>query len=69
MDTKLRGIRKRSRVLWEVRPFDGLSSDQRLLFWRTGKYSITQETITAAGIDVGKYGAVTRQLTFRDRRR
>jgi hypothetical protein len=69
MDIQLKGVRKKSRILWEVKPFSELSSDQRLLFWRTGKYSITRETIIAAGINVEKYGAVTRQLTFRDRRR
>jgi hypothetical protein len=69
MDIQLKGVRKKSRVLWEVKPFSELSSDQRLLFWRTGKHSITRETIIAAGINVKKYGAITRQLTFRDRRR
>ena len=62
MDTKLRGIRKKSRILWEVRPLN--HSGLILRFWRTGKYSITRETMIAAGLDVNRYGAETRQLTF-----
>ena len=68
MDIQLKGVRKKSRVLWEVKPFSELSSDQRLLFWRTGKYSITRETMIAAGLDVNRCGAETIQLTFRFKR-
>ena len=69
MDIQLKGVRKKSRVLWEVKPFSELSSDQRLLFWRTGKYGITRETMIAEGLDVNRHGVVIRQLTFKDRRR
>ena len=60
MDIQLKGVRKKSRVLWEV-----ISSDQILLFWRTSRYSITRDIIKKAGLNVDKYGAVTYQLTFR----
>ena len=62
MDIKIKGVRKRNRVLWEVRPLD--RSEPILRFWRTDKYSITREIVKAAGLDVDRYGAETRQLTF-----
>ena len=63
MDIKVKGVRKRCRVLWEVRPL--LNRPGPILrFWRTDKYSITRETMIAAGLDVDRYGAETRQLTF-----
>ena len=58
----IKGVRKKSRVLWEVKPLN--HSGPILRFWRTGKYSITRETMIAAGLDVNRYGAETRQLTF-----
>ena len=64
MDIQLKGVRKKSRVLWEV-----ISSDQILLFWRTSRYSITRDIIKKAGLNVDKYGAVTYQLTFRIRKK
>ena len=60
MDIQLKGVRKKSRVLWEV-----ISSDQILLFWRTSRYSITRDIMKKAGLNVDKHGAVTYQLTFR----
>jgi hypothetical protein len=62
-NTVIKGVRKRCRVLWEVRPLLN-HSGPILRFWRTGKYSITRETIIAAGLDVNRCGAETRQLTF-----
>ena len=57
-----RGVRKKCRVLWEVRPLS--HSGPILRFWRTGKYNITREVMIAAGLDVNKCGAKTIQLTF-----
>ena len=62
MDIRLKGVRKRGRDLWEVKPLG--RDNPRLLFWRTGKHSITRDTITAAGINVKKYGSCTKQITF-----
>ena len=64
MDIQLKGVRKKSRVLWEV-----ISSDQILLFWRTSRYSITRDIMKKAGLNVDKHGAVTYQLTFRIRKK
>ena len=64
MDIQLKGVRKKSRVLWEV-----ISSDQILLFWKTDKYSIIRDIMKKAGLNVDKYGAVTYQLTFRIRKK
>lgn len=61
MDDNFKGIRKRGRDLWEVKPLG--RDNPRLLFWRTGKYGITRDTITA-GINVKKYGSCTKQITF-----
>ena len=63
MDIKIKGVRKRCRVLWEVKPMNG--SWPRFYFWRTGRYRITRETMMEAGLDVARYGAVTSQLSFR----
>ena len=63
MEVGVRGVRKRSQVLFEVKPLK-YRSGPILRFWRTGKYGITRETIIAAGLDVNRYGAETRQLTF-----
>lgn len=62
MDIKVKGVRKKSRTKWEVKPING--NWPKLHFWRTSRYNITRETVIAAGLDVDKYGAVIFQLTF-----
>ena len=67
MDIKVKGVRKRCRVLWGVKPLN--HSGPILKFWRTDKYSITRDIMKKAGLDVDKYGAVTSQLIFRIRKK
>ena len=67
MDIKIKGVRKKSRILWEVKPMNG--NWPKLHFWRTGRYNITRDVMKEAGLDVNKYGAVTSQLTFRIRKK
>ena len=67
MDIRFKGVRKKSRILFEVRPLN--HSGPILRFWRTGRYNITRDIMKEARLDVNKYGAVTSQLTFRIRKK
>ena len=66
MDIKVKGVRKKTRIKWEVSLFTVGNS---YTFWRTDRYSITRDVMKEAGLDVNKYGAVTSQLTFRIRKK
>ena len=63
MDIKFKGVRKKSRILWEVKPMNG--NWPKLHFWRTGRYNITRDVMKEAGLDVNRWGAEISQLTFR----
>ena len=67
MDIRFKGVRKKSRILWEVKPMNG--NWPKLHFWRTGRYNITRDLMKEAGLDVNKYGAEIFQLTFRIRKK
>ena len=64
MDIKVKGVRKKSRILLEVKPMNG--NWPKLNFWRTGRYSITRDIMKEAGL---RYGAEISQLTFRIRKK
>lgn len=66
MDIRFKGVRKKSRILWEVKQLN--HSGPILRFWRTCRYNITRDIMKEAGLDVNRYGAKISQLTFRIRR-
>ena len=67
MNISVKGVRKKSRILWEVKPING--KWPKLHFWRTDSYTITRDIIKEAGLDVDNYGAKISQLTFRIRKK
>ena len=62
MDFK--GVRKKSRVLWEVELM-GIMRGKRIYFWRTSSKNLTRDVMKEAGLDVNRWGAEISQLTFR----
>ena len=63
MDIQLKGVRKKSRNKFEIELM-GIMRGKRFYFWRTSSNCLTREFMEKAGINVNKYGAETRQLTF-----
>ena len=43
----------------------GILRGKRIYFWRTSSKNLTRDVMKEAGLDVNKYGAEIRQLTFR----
>ena len=62
MDIQLKDVRKKSRNKFEIELM-GIMRGKRFYFWRTSSNCLTRE------FNVNKYGAETRQLTFRIRKR
>lgn len=61
MDIKVKGVRKKSKILIEV---ENWTTHKKFIFWRTDKKYLTREYLKTVGLDVGKDGAITRIKSF-----
>jgi len=65
MDIKVKGVRKRGRVLIEVTlGYDG----DRFYFYRTSSSCLTRDYLESVGIEVKKYGCKIRQRKIRKKK-
>ena len=68
MDISFKGVRKKSRVKWEVELM-GIMRGKRIYFWRTSSKSLTRDYLEEVGIKVKEFGCRIRQITFDWRRK